>query len=307
MHCPYRREYSAFTLVETLVTLGLMALLFSLLLPAIQRVRESHSRIACLMNLKQIGLALHHYHADLGRLPPLPLSDHPQSYLKDPNFRLNWLALILPFVEEEPLWAQSLVAVRVEPRPFINPPHVGLATVIKLFACPTDTRLLDTHGDRNGITAAFTSYMGISGSRNGVGVFGSRPGIRFSDIADGTSNTLMVGERPPPDSYEAGWWYTGVDPGRSLPFLRGPEQQMLVDEPGTYPGDPAPCLGPFRFGPGRTENACDRWHFWSLHPGGANFALADGSSRYVPYSAMRITAALASRAAGEVVDLSEFD
>lgn len=55
------------------------------------------------------------------------------------------------------------------------------------------------------------------------------------------------------------------------------------------------------FGPGRTDNPCDRWHFWSLHPGGANFAFADGSVRFMPYGAKAIMPALATRDGGEII------
>jgi prepilin-type processing-associated H-X9-DG protein len=65
------------------------------------------------------------------------------------------------------------------------------------------------------------------------------------------------------------------------------------------------CIGPFRFGPGRLENPCDRFHFWSLHPGGAHFLFADGSVRLLPYSAQPIMVSLATRSGGEVVTLPD--
>lgn len=67
-----------------------------------------------------------------------------------------------------------------------------------------------------------------------------------------------------------------------------------------FPGDP--CTGPFRFGPGRTANPCDRYHFWSLHPGGAHFLFADGSVHFLPYAAASVMVPLATRAGGEVVN-----
>jgi prepilin-type processing-associated H-X9-DG protein len=65
------------------------------------------------------------------------------------------------------------------------------------------------------------------------------------------------------------------------------------------------CQGPFRYGPGRLENPCDSYHFWSLHPAGANFLFADGSARYLSYAAEPIMVALATCRGGEVVSLPD--
>ena len=298
-----RRLRNGFSLVELLTCIGIITLLLGLLLPAIQRSRETQARLACTSNLKQIGLALHNYHGDLGRLPPAPAQYNRIS--SDPNARLSWTALILPYVEQNALWSKSVAALRLDMSPWHNPPHVGLATVIRLYVCPTDSRLTNALTDANGITAAFTSYLGVSGGTSDNGVLGwPRPGIRLADIRDGTSNTLMVGERPPPDTLQAGWWYTGASDGSWMP-RRGPDEGFPVAGVTFIPGDP--CQGPFKFGPGRTDNACDRFHFWSLHQGGANFLFADGSCRFLPHSAERLMNALGTRAGGEIVDLSEFD
>src|SRR5579875_800417 len=140
--------------------------------------------------------------------------------------------------------------------------------------------------------------MGVGGGRAWDGLLGlPGPGIGFSEITDGLSQTLMVGERPPPDTFQAGRWYTGALP--PLFVLQGPETGMPVASPAN-PTDP--CKGPFRFGPGRTANPCDRYHFWSLHPGGAHFLFADGSVHFVPYSAVSIMVSLGTRAGGEVID-----
>lgn len=109
----------------------------------------------------------------------------------------------------------------------------------------------------------------------------------------------MVGERPPPDSLEAGPWYPRFE--RSiLGRFHGPTQGLLVEQQ-AFIGDT--CRDLFRFGPGRTDNPCDRYHFWSLHTGGANFAFADGSVRYLPYSTQPIMIPLATRNGGETVSL----
>ncbi len=297
MRFPRDAVRGGFNLVELLVVVGLVGLLLGLLLPAVQQVREAAARVHCHNNLKQIGLALHHSHDTHGRLPPLPSRGQ-----ADPQFLLSWMALILPQMGEGPLWAATEQAVRARPRwPFDNPPHVGLATVVKPYACPNDGRLLAPLRDQDGLTAAFTSYLGVNGAAGKGGVIGALPGIRLGEITDGTSLTLMVGERPPPDTLQAGWWYSRIRlPGAVWGLLYGPEGSMPVETAG-LPDDP--CSGPFVFGPGRLDNPCDRYHFWGLHPGGANFLFADGGVRYLPYSARPLMASLATRSGGEVVSL----
>jgi prepilin-type N-terminal cleavage/methylation domain-containing protein/prepilin-type processing-associated H-X9-DG protein len=297
LHRASRRPHCAFTLVELLVVIGIVGLLLSLLIPAVQLAREGAARQRCLNNLRQIGTALQNHHNTHGRLPPNATTDP-----RDPNFSLSWMALILPEMGEEPLWAKTIEACAAEKRPFVNPPHIGLATVIKTYVCPDDRRLLTALQDPDGRIAAFGSYLGVAGSiRMGDGVLGNPLGIRLSDILDGTSNTLMVGERPPPDTLQAGWWYTGIRPsGGAYQGLYGWDTLMPVESL-PFPNDP--CEGPFQFGPGRTDNPCDRYHYWSFHPGGANFLFADASARLLTYSMQPLMVALATRSGGEIVEL----
>jgi prepilin-type processing-associated H-X9-DG protein len=155
-----------------------------------------------------------------------------------------------------------------------------------------------------GERAAFASYLGILGDYPGFdgtyrGIFATgrwnQPGTRLGDITDGASNTLMLGERPPPASLQAGRWYAGN--WMPEPFS-GPNNSMYVNH-GPEPFDSECARASGRFGPGRVANPCDRFHYWSLHPGGANFALADGSVRYLPYSARDVLPDLATFAGGE--------
>jgi prepilin-type processing-associated H-X9-DG protein len=214
------------------------------------------------------------------------------------------MALILPQIGEDPLWAATERAFQIHPEwPNDNPPHVGFATVVKIYVCPDDWRLSAPMEDQDGVTAAYGSYLGVSGGNFRLpGVLGIRPeGIKLTSVTDGTSQTLMAGERPPPDTLQAGWWYSNIGSATGVfGFLTGPNEAILTENI-SVPYEP--CLRPFRFGPGRTSNPCDRYHFWSLHPGGANFLFADASVHFLPYTAQPLMVALGSRAGDDIVEL----
>lgn len=299
-----------FTVVELLVVIGVIGILIGLLLPAVQAARESASRTRCLNNVRQIALGLHQHHDSLGRLPP----DGPTSEPNDPNVVLHWTALILPHLEQESLWNAAVQACRIDADSYHNPPHAGHTTVVNVFVCPSDARLYAPLTMSDGTQAAFTSYIGVAGSPRGgthvdtdgrtvfrpaPGVLGQSPGTRFAQINDGLSQTLMVGERPPPALANAGRWYSRI---LYEPNFPGPNGEMLIPQHLLFPEDTCELSGR-GFGPGRISNPCDRFHFWSLHPGGGNFVFADASVRYIPYTAAAVLPALATRAGHESVEL----
>ena len=127
--------------------------------------------------------------------------------------------------------------------------------------------------------------------------------VRHSDITDGLSHTLLIGERPPgPDEsgvqQRYGWWYSGSGYdrlGRGDAFLN-------INATNTSFRHPTCPIGPYAFQRGNGANPCDIFHFWSPHPGGANFAMCDGSVHFIAYSIDAPTfLALGSRNGGEVV------
>ncbi len=309
-----RSARSAVTLAEVLVVVGVIGILMSLLLPAVQQVRAAAHRTACQNHLRQIALAAHHFESVHGYLPPgARLREHgrPESLFGD---GLTWLAFILPHIEQDALWRISLQAYRVNPDPQLNPPHSGLATVIRTFTCPADGRLTAPVRDSSGRSSAYSSYLGVRGNLpsvngvvipNGVLVDGYDT-VRLLHVTDGTSNTLMIGERPPDDQFDVGWWYTyHTMPAGDLEGSIFIESAYAAWAPYCQ-GLPGPGGVLFRFGPGRTDNPCDKFHFWSLHGGGANFAFADASVRFLPYAAIPVMHALASRNGGETVDLAAY-
>jgi prepilin-type N-terminal cleavage/methylation domain-containing protein/prepilin-type processing-associated H-X9-DG protein len=291
-----------FTLVEVLVALGVISILLGIALPAVQSVRDAALRAQCANNEKQIGLALHNYHDTFQQLPPLPARPGgPSGSGNDPNRILSWRALILPFVEQANLWTISEQACRVDGIPLHNPPHVGYSTLIRTYTCPADSRQALVQQDPwYKQPVALTEYLGVSGYSNlGAGIFGPSTGITFAQVEDGLSFTLMVGERPPPESLQAGQWYSNVSDSSLNPFA-GPNGYMSVEEPYASAIDPCRFAGR-QYGPGRLANPCDRYHFWSLHLGGSNFLFGDGGVRFIPYSARNVLPAYATRAGGEVV------
>jgi prepilin-type processing-associated H-X9-DG protein/prepilin-type N-terminal cleavage/methylation domain-containing protein len=293
-----RRGSLAFTLIELLVVIGIIGLLLALTLPAVQYIRATAARASCANNLKQVGLALHAYHDTSHTLPPgMSYQGGGEKY----PF-MAWHARLLPYVEQQALWDVTMQAYARDSVFSDAPPHVGFVTVMRVFTCPADGRSSQL-GLFDGQPVAFTDYLGVEGINSGRmdGVLFLNSRIRFADVTDGTSNTLAVGERPPSADGWFGWWYAGLGQAGegSADMVLGVREKCY-----TYraPGCPA---GPYEYGPGRSDNMCDTFHFWSHHSGGANFLFVDGSVHFLPYSARPIMRALATRAGGETVSLPD--
>jgi prepilin-type processing-associated H-X9-DG protein len=288
----------AFTLIELLVVIGIVSALMGLLLPAVQRARAAAARVKCENNLKQIGLAFQMYPDVFGWLPP----GH-RSMKRDQAMPWSgWPLSLLPYLEQTALFANAQAAYRLSRNPFLNPPHTGLATVVPIYVCPSDPIAASPHrGQRSGIVAAFTDYLGVSGKNYSTkdGVLFQDSHIRFAEITDGTSNTLLAGERPPSSDFQFGWWYAGT--GQKL---TGSADMILgVQEVNLLPVTPTSCgPGASSYSPGRPGSPCNLFHFWSYHPGGANFLFADGSVHFLPYSVAPLMVPFATRAGGEAID-----
>ena len=214
----------------------------------------------------------------------------------------------------------------------------ALNTPLKAYQCASDGR---TNGDADGgggLRVAFTAYLGVSGpdyfswsnnsgptssyyGKSAPGILVSsnkfdpslgtreipasnKQGTTITGITDGTSNTLMVGERPPSNNLVFGWWFAGA----GFESCGGADVNLGMREYNTQSSgdsetDACP-KGPYNFGPGKITNACDQFHFWSLHSGGTNFTLGDGSVRFVTYGTdPTVMIALSTRANGEIANL----
>jgi prepilin-type processing-associated H-X9-DG protein len=279
-----------------LVVIAIFTALVGLTLAAVQRVRAAAARTACSNNLRQVGVALHNYHATNGAFPTGVVSSHTKN---EPTL-MTWQTRLLPALEQNSLWAGALEAYRLEPIPFRDPPHVGLATPLKVFVCPVDERI-QTAQRVGSLTVAFTSFLGVEGDgptkRNGILFVNSR--TRLADVTDGSSQTLIVGERPPSADLRYGWWYTGAGQRSD-----GSCDSVLAVAERNEVGLGCP-YGPYPYNSGRPDYMCDMFHYWSLHTGGAHFAFADGSVRFLRYEADSVLPALATRAGGESVSVPE--
>ena len=286
------------TLVEVLVVLGIIGILMALLLPAVQAAREAHRRIQCQNNIRQIGVALHNHHDSHKRLPVGWASIAPSGA---PGWA--WAAFLLEFIEQPSSsnvkWAANAGAMSGPMHgPGTGAMQIGHASntelrerVIPLFLCPTDPseKLFMLHNGHGAdmFRVARANYAGVFGVGEiqgnpsaGDGVFFQNSRIRFADIRDGQSNTLMVGERASrqPGSGEGSATWVGAVPGARRGTAR------VVGHAGRVPND---VLGDFA-------------DFGSWHPFGANFVMADGSVRMISDEIDQAAYhALATRAGGE--------
>ncbi|MBX9583365.1 MAG: DUF1559 domain-containing protein [Gemmataceae bacterium] len=289
---------AGFSLVELVVVLAIIGVVVALTGAAVQRVRAAAARTACANQLRQLSLALHNYQAQRGAFPPGVRDDRDKA---EPYPFLSFHARLLPYLEQQARWAETETAFRTVKDFLVDPPHTGLSTAMPQFGCPLDARTRDPQPVRGKEPyRGLTSYLGVEGTRSAKedGVLYVNSRVRPTDIGDGLSNTLALGERPPSDDHLFGWWYGGWGQERDgeCDMLLG----TRVKANGSWGRGDCP-KGPYHFQPGDLRNPCAIYHFWSLHPGGAHFAFADGSVRFLAYSADEIMPALSTRAGGEAV------
>jgi prepilin-type N-terminal cleavage/methylation domain-containing protein len=262
-----------FTLIELLVVIAIIAILIALIMPAVQSAREAAFRTACANNLKQISLAMHNFENAHKRLPPS----------RWPNQGPTWAWLILPQIEQQTIYGRWQPDV-----PYPLAAAEAIATPIPIYFCPT--RRSPTDGlslpfpppntvclqvaPLAGALGDYAASVGTTGSDlpieipngppiqpNGAFIFPTTPkvpfGLRFADIVDGLSNTIMVGEKHVPRGLTGTYpWdcslYDGHNPVCNT-RAGGPDFPIAAD---------TRDLG---------------WKFGSYHPTICQFALCDGS------------------------------
>jgi prepilin-type N-terminal cleavage/methylation domain-containing protein len=298
-------RHKAFTLVELLVVIAIIGILIALLLPAVQAAREAARRMSCANNMKQIGIGLHMYHDTFKMLPAGwrgfdPSTGEPH-WFGLPGWA--WSASILPYMEQTAVY-NNLIHFD---RPIADPINDEVRVArIKVFRCPTDTGektfFLEGGAPSVGVPVTFPieiatgNYIGAFGTIDfhhvcdpsspdfngcqGNGTFFLNRQVRFADILDGLSNTLIVGER---SSKLAPSTWVGVVTG-------GQHGVARVTGVASYPPN--------------SEYTPDHYfhNFSSMHPSGTNFLLGDGSVRLIPETIVEKTFhALTTRRGRDIV------
>ncbi len=305
----------AFTLIELLVVIAIIAVLIALLLPAVQQAREAARRTQCKNNLKQLALGLHNYESSYGVFPPGWIAPQGFTYVGTNNSTngvngaaaVGWPALVLPFIDQATLYNALNIGGQDIRYAFDDPVRLSLMQQrYPAFLCPSDPAPI-VNDQRNGSgfsgTVRHTSTSNYVGWNSGAwgyflgdttaptnrgGVFQMNSSTKFRDISDGVSNTILLGER----QYKTfqSTIYT-INCGGAVIFNNEWNNIYSNSERNPVYGD-TNTLGMGEGGinsiltgspiqPGLNANAICGRGAASFHVGGAQFALADGSVRFI--------------------------
>lgn len=282
-----------FTLIELLVVISIISVLIALLLPAVQSAREAARRTQCTNNLKQIALAAHTYLDSVGSLPQgmtfqINANTPSRTAYGQVNNSNSVFVSMLPFMEQQPLFNSTNFSVNM----YNCHNNTVNATGLSVMWCPSDFKVSEPQvlpdgslHDPGATTMRYSSYAGNTGTwmlwyqqqlppqtiMNGL--FHIRSAVTLASILDGLSNTLAFSEHAhtlldPSSAIEWHWWTSGyyADTLFCTMYPMNPFRKLN--------GRPAGGTGGTRHAPYLVSAS-------SLHPGGTNFAFADGSVRFI--------------------------
>lgn len=274
-----QKTRNAFTLIELLVVIAIIAILIGLLLPAVQKVRDAANRMRCQNNLKQLGVASHTYHDTHGKLPAMNRTN---------GLRWGWGTFILPYIEQTGLYAQlgspSYFDATMTVMPTVATQPL-LRTKISTYLCPSDAQLtevnpnFDNLGKSNYVITGSGGLPGLTGAgvtqHDSGTAYPIAVAIAITDISDGTTNQILFGERDSVKNLGAVW------PGRSAATWAANTgtATWTINKPytgtnmGSFNNNSQDVIGGI--------DQCSRSGFTSMHTGGANFCMADGSVRFI--------------------------
>ncbi|MEM7454627.1 MAG: DUF1559 domain-containing protein [Planctomycetota bacterium] len=286
-----RRKPNGFTLVELLVVIAIIGILIGMLLPAVQSVREAARKTSCMNKLRQIGLSAMNYESSLSHLPP------PKMGTGDFDTLGSTFVILLPYVEQANRFDLYDVTASIS-----APGNIELTSEpLDIYSCPSmEFKSGADYGEGSYIISYATRYRPLTVGASADGAFDETPlssendyRLGFESFRDGTSNTFFFGEidnsvrwtGPSTDpgawgdyTWAQGYWFNSQSHLDGTFNQKGPVDEFIIQEYRTFRSD---------------------------HPGGVNFCMVDGSTRFVAETIdTDVLEASVTRSGGELENLN---